>query len=80
MPSTHLIMDDKNNQLIILGHALKCKNLYRIGPQVRGRRAERGKVSESFLQVGGRRAESDKNISFYFPLGMPRFKGRRDYQ
>ena len=30
-------MDDRNNQLIILGHvckfALKCKNLYRIGPR-----------------------------------------------
>ena len=29
-------MDDRNNQLKILGHvckfALKCKNLYRIGP------------------------------------------------
>ena len=56
-------MDDRNNQLIILGNvckfALKCKkwalkNLCKIGPRLEvGERQSQGK----FFQVGGRRTD-----------------------
>ena len=90
VPSTHFIMDDRNNQLIILGHvckfALKCKNLYRIGPRsdVGGQTvAKSGEVfygrsvcrSVGRRGVGWRRAESDggrwTDGSFYFSLEPP---------
>ena len=74
MPATHLIMYDRNNQLIILGHvfkfALKCKNWYRIGPRsdVGGRTvAKSGEVfyGRSICRLeGGRTAKGGRTEVF----------------
>ena len=57
--------------------ALKCKNMYRMGPrsEVGRRTSDRGKVRGSFFQAGGWRAEADEKESFYFPLGTPSKRG-----
>ena len=55
-------MDDLNNQLIILGHvckfALKCKNMYRIGPRSDVRGQTGAKSGEFFFgRTEGRTAD-----------------------
>ena len=82
-------MDDRNYQLIILGHvckfALKCKNLYRIGPRksvkiftglTPGRTSRTGaKSGEVFsgwwADGGGRGPTADEKECKNFPFMTP---------
>ena len=63
--------------LIILGREGPINLQYRIGPRstIRseggGQKVERGKVRESFFQVGVRKAEADEKRRKNFPLGTP---------